>query len=698
MENIAVIAQKRELAEYIKSYLDIFFSRFANVKVYTTEEIKRIDEVKEKVVVISAYAIFKQVETKIRKDALLQTFSQVLSKENVSLLKEANISGQVLLVNVDYYNCMQTIAQLYEAGFQDIDFIPYYGENEDLDREIQIAVTLNELELVPTGIKKVVNIGNRAADIDCIIELAEKLNIKDIFSTPQAEEARNKTALGPSHFNKLFSEAENANKIIDSLIEYMDEGVIVTNLYGKIFTCNQKSRELLNLTELHDNFPVYEILPEIDLTKNHEKAKAFLIKRNEKNLLVSNRRMFYQNSKCGNIITIVNYDEQEDNQYMVRNRIYGSNHRAKSKFSDIVGQSAAIQACIKNAERMAKSDASILITGPSGCGKEIFAQSIHNASTRKRYSFVALNCAAIPENLLESELFGYEKGAFTGANKEGKAGYFELAHKGTIFLDEIGEMPLALQSKLLRVIEERSFARIGSSKLINVDIRIIAATNQNLQKLVDEKQFRQDLFFRLNVLPLQIPSIKERKEDALELLEHFKCINKWDWQLDEETRKFLEEYSWPGNVREIRNVAEYLDNVEGNPVTTEDLPQYMKSSKKDREKVETYENASQKEMTAIDRLRASSHLNFILQEGRNIEIHKCILRVLSVNGDKSHKGRESITEELRDEGFLYSEAEIRDCMKKLSDGGYIKSRRGPGGSWILPRGKDFLQELNMLLG
>ena len=187
---------------------------------------------------------------------------------------------------------------------------------------------------------------------------------------------------------------------------------------------------------------------------------------------------------------------------------------------------------IEIAKRMAATDASVLITGESGTGKEVFAQSIHNSSGRKDYNFVAINCAAIPENLFESELFGYDEGAFSGAKKNGKAGYFELAHKGTLFLDEIGEMPLLLQGKLLRAIEERRIARVGSSKLIDVDVRIIAATNQDLEDLVLEKKFRSDLYFRLNVLPLIIPPLRDRKEDILEIMYYLRDMDGGEWELE----------------------------------------------------------------------------------------------------------------------------------------------------------------------
>ncbi len=202
----------------------------------------------------------------------------------------------------------------------------------------------------------------------------------------------------------------------------------------------------------------------------------------------------------------------------------------------------------------------MLITGESGTGKELFAHSIHQASPCRNGPFVAVNCAAIPENLLESERFGYSEGAFTGAVKGGKPGLFELAHKGTIFLDEISEMPLALQPRLLCVLQEKSVRRVGDDKMMPVEVRVIAATNRTLSRLVAENLFRQDLYFRINVLSIHIPPLRERKEDIFFLLEYFlkklEPMETVDFKMMEIFRNSLEGYKWPGNIRELENFVE----------------------------------------------------------------------------------------------------------------------------------------------
>lgn len=241
---------------------------------------------------------------------------------------------------------------------------------------------------------------------------------------------------------------------------------------------------------------------------------------------------------------------------------------ARFTFNDIIGKSDSIKEVIEYARTVADSSSTVLIQGDSGTGKEVFAQSIHNASSRSNYGFVALNCGAIAPNLIESELFGYDHGAFTGAKKGGHPGKFELANHGTLFLDEIGEMPVDMQVRLLRAIQEGSFTRVGGEKPIKVDVRIIAATNKNLKDEIDRGNFRLDLYYRLSVIPLRIPSLSERRDDIMPMVKYFLQkkslkLKKKIPALSEETKKILMEYSWPGNIRELENFIEKTVLLEG---------------------------------------------------------------------------------------------------------------------------------------
>jgi len=245
--------------------------------------------------------------------------------------------------------------------------------------------------------------------------------------------------------------------------------------------------------------------------------------------------------------------------------------------SHMIGMSPVMQDVYKTIGRVADSTATVLIRGESGTGKELVARAIHFNSNRKDQSFIKINCASIPENLLESELFGYEKGAFTGATAR-KPGKFELAHKGTLFLDEIGEMAPSIQAKLLRVLQEMEFERVGGTEPIKVDVRIIAATNKNLEESIEQGEFREDLFYRLNVVEIEVPPLRERKEDIPQLVDHIcrqysKKYAKPVTGLSPEALEVLKRYDWPGNIRELKNVCERAILMAGGPVlTVDDLP------------------------------------------------------------------------------------------------------------------------------
>lgn len=252
---------------------------------------------------------------------------------------------------------------------------------------------------------------------------------------------------------------------------------------------------------------------------------------------------------------------------------------------DIIGHDRKLEDFKKKVKKVAGSRSTILLVGETGTGKELFSRAIHAESPRKSSPFIAINCGAVPENLIESELFGYEKGAFTGANKYGKHGKFYYADGGTIFLDEVENMPIYMQQKLLRVLETREIERVGGNETIPIDVRIIVASNQNLEQMVLEGRFREDLFHRLNVITLDIPALRDRGDDVLVLADHFirkynQILNTQVEGISPEVHQFLRSYSWPGNVRELQNTIEYAMSMESGPIIQySNLPERMKGLK-----------------------------------------------------------------------------------------------------------------------
>lgn len=264
----------------------------------------------------------------------------------------------------------------------------------------------------------------------------------------------------------------------------------------------------------------------------------------------------------------------------MRNRIH-NDHRATLTFKDILGQSPKIMKTIQLAKKSALKDIGVLLTGESGTGKEVFAQAIHNNSLRNQNVFVSLNCPCLPQQLVESELFGYEGGSFSGAAKGGKLGLYEIADGGTLFLDEIGDLDLTLQAKLLRVLETGQFLRVGGTQPITADVRIIAATNQNLEKLIEEGKFREDLYYRLYVIPIEIPPLRERLEDITILANYFLSkVSSQPISFHPDTLDCFQHYPWPGNVRELRNTIMAMVNFSDSDILLPDHlpPKFFKNS------------------------------------------------------------------------------------------------------------------------
>ena len=366
--------------------------------------------------------------------------------------------------------------------------------------------------------------------------------------------------------NTINLERANSN-VFRTIINNNEDAIISINEKGIIQAINNQAYRTYQLSALEDiqNKSIDTVCKNLKwkyvVTTNSQMEE--ILNLNGKNYFVQYRPIVVDEQNVGAVIITKNTEQIQEAETKIRRSLGAKGLTAKYSFSDIIGFSDAIKENKKMAERYSSVDSNVLIVGETGTGKELFAHSIHNASRRKQQPFVVLNCAALPENLLESELFGYEEGAFSGAAKGGKIGLFELAHKGTIFLDEIGELPITLQAKLLRVLQEKEIRRIGGNSIQMVDVRIISATNINIENQIRDGKFRSDLYYRLNLLDLVIAPLRERKEDLQAMVDYFltrfscemgKPIN----TLEKNAAKLLMEYSWPGNVRELRNICERL--------------------------------------------------------------------------------------------------------------------------------------------
>jgi len=363
--------------------------------------------------------------------------------------------------------------------------------------------------------------------------------------------------------------------------------VIFNKPYSKFLGIDQKDAIGRHCTEIFENTRMHIVAqtgkPEFfrpHLMKGQQIiAQRIPIKRNGNVVAVYGQVMF---KNVRDVVRLAKKHSLLESKVKVYEQELINLRSTKYTFDSIITASDAIRSLKQEALAATGNDYPVLITGESGTGKELFAQAIHQASHRKMYPFIHLNCSAIPRDLLEAELFGYEQGAFTGAKATGKLGKFELADRGTIFLDEIGDLPIEMQPKLLRVLEGKEFERIGGNQVIRSDFRLIAATNRDLKNMIAEDRFRHDLFYRINVIPLHVPPLRERRDDILALSEHFLKNMADEAKMDEitldaEAEKLLWNYDWPGNVRELVNILERtLSRLEGKTICVEDLPFYLR--------------------------------------------------------------------------------------------------------------------------
>ena len=377
---------------------------------------------------------------------------------------------------------------------------------------------------------------------------------------------------------KVKNELVKSYSYMNTVMNSMDYGIIAIDVNGVVGNINMAScamlkivkEEIMNnsIEKVLDNWE--HIFNQVKEQKDYHDEEIVLIRQGarERYALSAYAIKGEKNEFLGMVLTI----KEIQRVLNLVNKYTGG--RARYVFGDIIGKSSSIKNVIDNARNIASSPSTILIEGESGTGKEVLAQSIHNASDRKNNSFVAINCGAIPKNLIESELFGYEDGAFTGAKRGGMPGKFELANGGTLFLDEIGEMPLDMQVNLLRVLQEGSVTRIGSSRYIPIDVRIIAATNKELRKEIEKGTFRRDLYYRLSVIPIWLPPLRDREDDIMLLFEHFLSVKAEKLRkpipsISDEIYRNILTYNWPGNIREIENFVENIVNLDGN--TTFDI-------------------------------------------------------------------------------------------------------------------------------
>lgn len=558
---VAILASTPDTAQAVTKQLRNMFINSVDFKTYDFQTIEAANiSISSRLVLITSNHISAQAKHYISPETDIVIANRVINVDTIHNLYALPEGSRVLLVNNLEETTLEAIKQLLAVGLNHLKYFPYYPEIPDYQADCPYAVSFDEVDLIPQGsYVKVINLGSRPVDITTIIDLATRLGIYDkVKNILSAAFLKPSLDMSQNIYKQLKTNEFLKNKQT-FILNMFEAGILTLNDKYELDYYNAKAEKILKIVKKQSAYL------QMIITKAKKERKFFIAIENNNYYVEVNK--YTSNQATEFIIAIDGTTKIETIEKDYRIYSHQKGFFADYTFDKIFYRSAVMEKILLQAKQFAKSSSNILVEGESGSGKEMFAQAIHNESERRQYPFVAVNFAALNEALCESELFGYEEGSFTGARKGGKKGLFEVAHKGTIFLDEIGDAPISIQKKILRVLQERRVMPVGSNQLIPVDVRVIAATNQNLWEMVTQKSFRQDLYYRLKVLPLFLSPLRERQEDILPtflyfLTQIFRVNEKKSKDIVDsgEIKKLLLAHQWPGNIRELRNVAEYVSN------------------------------------------------------------------------------------------------------------------------------------------
>jgi sigma-54 dependent transcriptional regulator, acetoin dehydrogenase operon transcriptional activator AcoR len=594
---------------------------------------------------------------------------RTVNPQHLDLVVALPPGTKVLFVNDEDETVRDCVAALKALGLDYLEYIPWYPGCPAPAAGIDIAITPGESALVPQGIPRVIDLGARVLDFATLAELLDRLGLLERRIGQFSRRYLTKIIQVAQCLARSTEEAHRLNLHLKGVLESLSRGILVYDARGRVSVCNEYLRSLLNIRGRDPHgMTLAGIIRNRSLLEFLEGPRADesgVFRLSDCDLVV---RRF--ETAEGRVATFRNEGEADaaETRLGLENRKRG--YIAKYDMEDIVGESPSIQRARRIAARLAATDLTILINGESGTGKELFASAIHAASARRTGPFLAVDFGALSDDLIESELFGYEDGAFTGARKGGKPGLFELADGGTIFLDEIGNVSAKVQNRLLRVLQEKEVLRVGGAEIKRIDVRVIAASNEDLLERAKRGVFREDLYFRLKTGLLRIPPLRERKSDIPLLIDSFLRIEgEAGVTVDPELFLLFGDYSWPGNVRELRNLLTYMLAVkEGPSIALCDLPDEGFFEGLARPVAKCSNAACEKhELSAVD--------NFLLGAVARLE------------REGRAAGRASLAQLAAESGRGLSPAMVRSRLEALAARGLVVTSRGRRGTRLSATGK-----------
>jgi sigma-54 dependent transcriptional regulator, acetoin dehydrogenase operon transcriptional activator AcoR len=598
---------------------------------------------------------------------------RTVNPEHLDLVVALSPGTKVLFVNDEEETARECVEALAALGLDYLEYLPWYPGCPAPDKSYKVAVTPGESALVPLGPSRVIDLGARVLDFATLAELLGRLGLIEKRIGHFSRRYLQKIVQVAGGLARSIEEAHRLNDRLKGILDSLSRGVLVYEEGGKVSTCSESLKALLDVRGRDPQgqalASIVRSKPLLEFLGGKEADETGIFRIAGRDIVV---RRFEAGE--GRVATFRDDEDSAEARLGSENRRRG--YVAKYEMDDIVGQSASVNRARRIASRLAATDLTILINGESGTGKELFASAIHAASARRSGPFLAVDLGALSDDLIESELFGYEDGAFTGARKGGKPGLFELADGGSIFLDEIGNVSAKVQNRLLRVLQEKEVLRVGGSEIKRIDVRVIAASNEDLLERARRGAFRADLYFRLKTGILRIPPLRERRADIPLLLRSFiKSEVSEVIEIAPEILGVFERYAWPGNVRELRNLVMYMLAVrEGPRISLCDLPDdgfFEGLSRPDAEAcAEPRATHSEEEMDRID--------GYILGAMERIE------------REGRRAGRESLARLAAEEGRDLSPAMVRARLEDLAARGLVLSSRGRRGSSLSSEGRKVL--------
>lgn len=688
-KTLCFIGQGESVCQTIKGQMERFLKNYIDIVTWCIDNSPFPPSPDCDLYVASYIEAFNHAKRFLSEDKKVIKAERIINPGNFDKLLDLEPGTKVLVVGNSRDRAEFVRQSILAFGIDHLDLHKHFsGNTEEIPRTVNIAVVAGKNRMVPGWITEIIDLGVKDIALTTYVEIMEGLCIPPAVLNEIASyymQAIFDTTLKLHDVARINYEIKKSMEIV---FQNVDDPIIAVNAQGEIQIANPASQELFDRTDSLVGGAADKIIPDLNMQGCLEKGETIsneLCRIASQYYLVSVNPIESQAGVIsGAVITLKPVSKVQEMENKVRRELKTKGNIARYTFRQIIGDSAELGKAVTLAKRFAGTDLTVLLEGESGVGKELFAQSMHNASARFSGPFVALNFAALPENLAESELFGYEEGSFTGAKKGGKPGLFEEAHTGTIFLDEIGDASLELQARLLRVLEEKEVRRVGGRNVTPVDVRVIAATNKNIVAMVKAGKFRADLFYRLCVLPIHIPPLRNRGNDMFLLAETFaQAQYKRKLTLSPGLKQLLAAYEWPGNVRELQNVIKYICNLvnPGTVVQPEDLPRYLTAGSASVEKQGGTEG---------------EYLFFIkrVERKESLPLVTAVLRELRRVSDKNRNaGCGAITLSLADQGLTVPAHKVRNCLRMLSEEGFLDTGVTKQGTKINRSGQELLRQL-----